>query len=105
MVAYTATSPIFALVAYIALEYGAKNTTELAKLDYGVAIALLTSVGTFLYVTTMHILPEVYGGNGHNHGEITTSENKKENYSKVSELVFLLLGMFTPLLIPDPDAV
>jgi len=65
------TSPIFALTAYLALVYSASDlkdgSKELVKLDYGVGVALLTSVGTFLYVTTMHILPEVYGGEGHSH--------------------------------------
>jgi hypothetical protein len=90
-----------------------------------VGISLLASVGTFLYVTTMHILPEVYcseeptahaleidtEGNltpkkqahGHAHGHMVDAcdpANPPAHFSKFCELCFLLAGLYTPLLIP-----
>jgi zinc transporter 9 len=62
--AYTLTTPLFSLVSYLVLS--AVTTGEgvsektLVLLDYWIGLALLLSVGTFLFVTTMHILPEVY---------------------------------------------
>ena len=48
---------------------------------------MLFSAGTFLYVATIHVLPEVTNtGNGHSHG-----------FSK-SELFMLIIGALLPLL-------
>ena len=51
-------------------------------------LAMLFSAGTFLYVATMHVLPEVtnMGSGEHSHG-----------FSK-TELVLLTLGALLPLL-------
>ena len=51
-------------------------------------LAMLFSAGTFLYVATMHVLPEVtnMGSGGHSHGFTKT------------ELFMLTLGALLPLL-------
>ena len=50
-------------------------------------IAMLFSAGTFLYVATMHVLPEVTNmGGGHTHGFTKT------------ELIMLIVGALLPLL-------
>ncbi len=52
-------------------------------------IAMLFSAGTFLYVATVHVLPEVtsIGSGGHSHG-----------FSKC-ELLMLISGALMPLLL------
>lgn len=37
-------------------------------LMFWVGILLLISAGSFIYVATIHILPEVYGNNNDSHG-------------------------------------
>jgi len=56
-------------------------------------IAMLFSAGTFLYVATVHVLPEVTNlGHGHSHG----GGSEKGGFSK-SELFMLILGAIMPL--------
>jgi len=55
-------------------------------------IAMLFSAGTFLYVATVHVLPEVTNiGHGHSHGG-----GDKAGFSK-AELFMLILGAIMPL--------
>lgn len=53
-------------------------------------VAMLFSAGTFLYVATVHVLPEVGGGGGHSHGG--------KGLSKV-EVGVLVLGCLIPLVL------
>ena len=52
---------------------------------------MLFSAGTFLYVATVHVLPEVTSG--HSHGG---DKGDKAGFSK-SELAMLILGAVAPL--------
>merc|ERR1719312_602943 len=54
-------------------------------------LAMLFSAGTFLYVATVHVLPEVTSGHGH-----SVDKGDKAGFSK-SELVMLILGAVAPL--------
>lgn len=66
LLAFTLTSPIAACVAYFGL--GLLNVTiSEGELMFWVAILLLVSAGSFLYVATIHILPEVFGDKGDEH--------------------------------------
>ncbi len=63
---------------------------------HATGIAMLFSAGTFLYVATVHVLPEVTsgggnerGGGGHSHGA---------SFSKC-DLVLLVVGALAPLLL------
>ncbi|CAF92781.1 unnamed protein product [Tetraodon nigroviridis] len=58
-------------------------------------VAMLFSAGTFLYVATVHVLPEV-GGGGHSHAPAGGSGNK--GLSKV-EVLALVLGCLIPLVL------
>ena len=60
------------------------------KMKYFVGILLLVSGGTFLYVATMHILPETFGFVGHHKVEV------KSKCSQFTDLVVITLGMFSP---------
>merc|ERR1719312_1956649 len=54
-------------------------------------LAMLFSAGTFLYVATVHVLPEVTSGQGH-----SVDKGDKAGFSK-SELAMLILGAVAPL--------
>lgn len=58
-------------------------------------VAMLFSAGTFLYVATVHVLPEV-GGGGHGHAAAGGSGSK--GLSKV-EVLALVLGCLIPLVL------
>ena len=57
-------------------------------------LAMLFSAGTFLYVATVHVLPEVTNGGGHSHGP--SNGDKQSGFSK-AELFMLILGAVLPL--------
>ena len=84
------TTPLVALLSFLVLTWITGEETQertLVMLDYWIGLSLLLSVGTFLFVTTMHILPEVYdmsepirpGHEGHGH-----SQRSPKNCSKRS---------------------
>ncbi|KAK6479209.1 zinc transporter ZIP9-like [Huso huso] len=57
-------------------------------------VAMLFSAGTFLYVATVHVLPEV-GGTGHSH---TSNGSGGKGLSRV-EVVALVVGCLIPLVL------
>ena len=61
-------------------------------------LAMLFSAGTFLYVATVHVLPEVTSGGGHSHGAASGDKTQQGSggFSK-SELAMLILGAVAPL--------
>lgn len=70
------------------------------------AILLLFSAGSFLYVATIHILPETYGKEEETHLVSVSKElgekpvySKDGDYSKSVQLVTMVAGTFTPLLL------
>ena len=71
---------------------------------------MLISAGSFLYVATMHILPEAYSTpDDHAHGESKVSaakqiEYESKHFSKPIELMCLMTGIYLPMLlqfVPD----
>ena len=60
----------------------------------GTGLAMLFSAGTFLYVATVHILPELLSqpsnslDNSQTHGKLTRKE-----------LCYLVIGIFTPVIL------
>lgn len=71
----------------------------MATLQFWVGILMLISAGSFLYVATIHILPEVYAMD-HTHGASVTEQFQKyqeNHYSKSVELGVLLFGLYAPM--------
>ena len=80
-----------------------------------VSICLLLSAGSFLYVATMHVLPEVYviSGHGHGHGndhDLHTQSNEiiidsaktepvKATSAKLLDTITLIIGAVTPFIV------
>ena len=86
--AYSVASPVAALLGYVGLlSVTIDSDQDMLLLDYYVGLAMLVSVGTFLYVTTIHILPEVYSsksGSHHNHGHHHAGKVDHSNQPKTT---------------------
>ena len=96
MLSFTGTSPLFNVITYVLLRsLGLDNYLE--QLKYWVGVLLMFSGGTFLYVSTIHILPEVYMNaikiDSHSKDEF---QNQKGGASRKWETLILILGLFTP---------
>lgn len=76
---------------------------------FWVGILLLISAGSFLYVATIHILPEVFGSNGDHHDHSHTHERQHKHgfepkqqgkkFGKWVELLTIMAGLAIPMLL------
>ena len=98
------------LVVYFGLSWSQNGAaTDLMALQFWVGILMLISAGSFLYVATIHILPEVWESEGDNHGDNKLSAAKqleydKKHYNKAIELFVLMTGLYLPMMlqfVPD----
>lgn len=65
-------------------------------------LAMLFSAGTFLYVATVHVLPELMTRTSTNYSHLPTSESGSSSSSfglKFKEIIALVFGCFLPALI------
>lgn len=92
LLVFSLAAPVLAVLTYLLLTlHGQGNLNTLAA----TGTAMLFSAGTFLYVATVHVLPEVTNvGHGHSHGG--GGGGDKAGFSK-AELVMLVLGAVLPL--------
>jgi len=87
---FSLAAPATAILTFLLLTIGGHIDTLSAT-----GVAMLFSAGTFLYVATVHVLPEVTSvGHGHAHGG--GGGEGKGGFSK-SELSMLVLGTIMPL--------
>lgn len=98
LLAFSLAAPIFALLTFYGLSQSGKEAISSVN---GTGLAMLFSAGTFLYVATVHILPELLhsdkdGGNdaviagGHDHGGRTLGKK---------ELLLLVFGIVLPVIL------
>lgn len=80
LLAFSLSAPLAALVAFFGLSQSGK---EALRQNNATGIAMLFSAGTFLYVATVHVLPELV------HNRLLTPK----------ELFFLVGGSFLPLVL------
>jgi zinc transporter 9 len=70
---------------------------------FWVGILLIISAGSFIYVATIHILPEVlYDKQTHSHGGHEHSEKDKgelTKYGKGVQLLVMITGLLTPMML------
>lgn len=77
---------------------------------FWVGILLIISAGSFIYVATIHILPEVLqnkSSHGHQHSHSHSQDlssdkdslNDGKTYGKGIELMVIILGLVAPLLL------
>lgn len=85
LLAFTLTSPIANIVTFLLLQIFMKNQAQ-DSLNRYVGLLLIFSAGTFLYVSTMHILPE-------------SSHQTKDKVKMGQQLFVTVLGMVSPYLL------
>jgi hypothetical protein len=72
---------------------------------FWVGILLLISAGSFLYVATIHILPEVYCNteihrpHDHHHLPEDHIHDQQDHFNKQIELFTIIIGLMTPYLL------
>ena len=80
-------------------------TADQTVLQFWVGILLLVSAGSFLYVATIHILPEVFGeGAQSHHHEGQADKNDilsklPAHFSKSIELLTMMAGLVAPFIL------
>ncbi|XP_005746596.1 zinc transporter ZIP9 isoform X2 [Pundamilia nyererei] len=92
LLAFALAAPVLAMLTFLGLSQSSKEALSDVN---ATGVAMLFSAGTFLYVATVHVLPEV-GGGGHSHAP--AGGNGGKGLSKV-EVVALVLGCLIPLVL------
>ncbi|KAG9336773.1 hypothetical protein JZ751_003121 [Albula glossodonta] len=92
LLVFALAAPALAMLTFLGLSQSSKEA--LSEVN-ATGVAMLFSAGTFLYVATVHVLPEV-GGTGHSHSPGGGSGGK--GLSKV-EVGALVLGCLIPLVL------
>nr|XP_003924525.2 zinc transporter ZIP9 isoform X1 [Saimiri boliviensis boliviensis] len=91
LLVFALAAPVMSMVTYLGLS---KSSKEALSEVNATGVAMLFSAGTFLYVATVHVLPEV-GGTGHSHKPDTTGGR---GLSRL-EVAALVLGCLIPLIL------
>lgn len=102
MAIFSLSAPLATLVTYFGIGQEQKETLNSVN---ATGIAMLFSAGTFLYVATVHVLPEL---TAHQHSSPSYSLLEQQQTApapkgftglKNSELSILIIGALTPLLL------
>lgn len=102
---FSLSAPLLTLITYFGIGQEQKETLNNVN---ATGIAMLFSAGTFLYVATVHVLPELTAAGGHSHHSSNSSLEQPMvkvasggGYSglKNSELIILICGALMPLLL------
>uniref|UniRef100_A0A5F9CXH2 Zinc transporter ZIP9 n=1 Tax=Oryctolagus cuniculus TaxID=9986 RepID=A0A5F9CXH2_RABIT len=91
LLVFALAAPVMSMVTYLGLS---KSSKEALSEVNATGVAMLFSAGTFLYVATVHVLPEV-GGMGHSHRPDTSGG---KGLSRL-EVAALVLGCLIPLIL------
>ncbi|XP_054303943.1 zinc transporter ZIP9 isoform X3 [Pongo pygmaeus] len=91
LLVFALAAPVMSMVTYLGLS---KSSKEALSEVNATGVAMLFSAGTFLYVATVHVLPEV-GGIGHSHKLDATGGR---GLSRL-EVAALVLGCLIPLIL------
>ncbi|AWP16079.1 putative zinc transporter ZIP9-like [Scophthalmus maximus] len=94
LLVFALAAPVLAMLTFLGLSQSSKEA--LSNIN-ATGVAMLFSAGTFLYVATVHVLPEVGGGGGHSHAP-PVGGNGGKGLSKV-EVCALVLGCLIPLVL------
>lgn len=103
MAIFSLSAPLLTVLTYFGIGQEQKETLNSVN---ATGIAMLFSAGTFLYVATVHVLPELTTGQ-HAHAPTTYSHLESQPMPtpkgftglKNSELAILIVGALTPLLL------
>ncbi|KAM4854072.1 zinc transporter ZIP9 isoform 1-T1 [Thomomys bottae] len=91
LLVFALAAPVMSMVTFLGLS---KSSKEALSEVNATGVAMLFSAGTFLYVATVHVLPEV-GGMGHSHKADSTGGR---GLSRL-EVAALVLGCLIPLIL------
>uniref|UniRef100_A0A803TBF4 Zinc transporter ZIP9 n=1 Tax=Anolis carolinensis TaxID=28377 RepID=A0A803TBF4_ANOCA len=91
LLVFALAAPVLSMVTYLGLSKSSKQA--LSEVN-ATGVAMLFSAGTFLYVATVHVLPEV-GGIGHSHKPESAGG---KGLSRL-EVAALVLGCLIPLIL------
>ncbi|CAL8283832.1 unnamed protein product [Lota lota] len=98
LLVFALAAPVLAMLTFLGLSQSSKEALSNVN---ATGVAMLFSAGTFLYVATVHVLPEV-GGTGHSHAPSPSSTSAGngggKGLSKV-EVGALVLGCLIPLIL------
>ncbi|XP_011635256.1 zinc transporter ZIP9 [Pogonomyrmex barbatus] len=94
---FSLAAPCLALVTYFGIGKEGKETLSSVN---ATGLAMLFSAGTFLYVATVHVLPELMTRNS-NYLHVPNLDGTTLSTTglKVKEILFLVIGSFLPALI------
>lgn len=92
LLVFALAAPVLAMLTYVGLSQSSKEALSDVN---ATGVAMLFSAGTFLYVATVHVLPEVGGMGGHSH---SPGGGGGKGLSKV-EVGALVLGCLIPLVL------
>lgn len=94
---FSIAAPVAAIITFFGLSQESKET--LSSVNW-TGLAMLFSAGTFLYVATVHVLPEILmrsgGGGGHSHLPSDGAGTVKAGFTRCG-LVSFVFGAFVPM--------
>ncbi|XP_078515580.1 zinc transporter ZIP9 [Lissotriton helveticus] len=93
LLVFALAAPALSMLTYLGLS---KSSKEALSEVNATGVAMLFSAGTFLYVATVHVLPEV-GGMGHSHKPDAAAAGGK-GLSRI-EVTALVIGCLIPLVL------
>ncbi|XP_073465508.1 zinc transporter ZIP9 [Aquarana catesbeiana] len=91
LLVFALAAPVLSMLTYLGLS---KSSKEALSEVNATGVAMLFSAGTFLYVATVHVLPEV-GGMGHSH---KPDSGAAKGLTRV-EVLALVIGCLIPLIL------
>ncbi|XP_061140572.1 zinc transporter ZIP9 [Syngnathus typhle] len=89
LLAFSAAAPIVAIATYFILHATCSSSQNQLS---ATGVGMLFSGGTFLFVATVHVLPDIISGNSH-------SQPKQQSHLGLKESVTLVLGVGLPVLL------
>ncbi|KAK2583402.1 hypothetical protein KPH14_009389 [Odynerus spinipes] len=97
LLVFSLSAPCLALLTYFGIGKEGKETLSNVN---ATGVAMLFSAGTFLYVATVHVLPELMTREA-NYSRLPTTETTTTSVTglKFKEILALVIGSFLPLLL------
>ena len=83
-------------VIFFLIVYSKQSSKEVLSSVKGTGIAMLFSAGTFLYVATVHVLPELMSMNTHCD---SSSDQGQSDKMQRTDLFLMVFGIVSPLLL------
>ncbi|XP_067131159.1 zinc transporter ZIP9 [Centruroides vittatus] len=94
LIIFALAAPVLAIVTYFGISQSAKEALSSYN---ATGMAMLFSAGTFLYVATVHVLPEI-SSRSHSHSINGDISSDIKGFRKM-ELLALVVGAFLPMLL------